>query len=221
MSRIRIFPLCLFALLVVQAAQAELPLKEWSGKGATKPLVFYISGDGGWNSFSTDLCETIHKAGYDVVSLDARSYFWDRKTPEETANAIASYLEKRLRNRTNDELLLIGYSFGADVMPFIINHFPPSLHIKTTYLLAPSTSTDFEVHWSDILGGNKKRSMDVVAEINHMPDVSLVIITGSDETRFPFSAITLRRYTREVLPGGHHFSRDTDEITSVILKHAR
>ena len=85
--------------------------------------------------------------------------------------------------------------------------------------MASSGSTDFEIYWEDILGGNSKRKMDVVAEINRLSNERIIIISSSDDHTLDINKITLDKYTREVPPGGHHFDGDTDEITRVIIKH--
>lgn len=84
-----------------------------------------------------------------------------------------------------------------------------------------SGSTDFEIHWSDILDGSAKRKMDVINELNRLNVRNLVIINGSDEDDLAFDRITLKRYAHEVLPGGHHFSGKTESITRLIIAHAR
>ncbi|MBS1656425.1 MAG: virulence factor family protein, partial [Bacteroidetes bacterium] len=131
------------------------------------------------------------------------------------------YLESKLNGRKNQQFILIGYSFGADVTPFIVNKFAAGIKSKllSVILMGPSTSTDFEIHWTDILGGNKKRDMDVVAEVNNMGSQPVTIISGSDETSFPYGAIKLKKYSHEVLPGGHHFEGNTKEVVSAILRH--
>jgi type IV secretory pathway VirJ component len=210
----------LLAPLFISAAYAEnFPVQEWATSSHDKPMIFYLSGDGGLNKFSTALCETLNKKGYDVVALNSKSYFWDKKTPEQTATDINNYLIKKLSGRKNQQLVLVGYSFGADVVPFILNRIPKDIHDKilVSYLMASSGNTDFEIHWSDIFGGNTKRSMDVATELNKLTNDKIVIITASDDRHLAANAITLKRYTREVLPGGHHFDGDTDEIAKVIL----
>jgi len=210
----------LLAPLFISAIHAEnFPVQEWVTSSHDKPMIFYLSGDGGLNKFSTALCETLNKKGYDVVALNSKSYFWDKKTPEQTATDINNYLIKKLSGRKNQQLVLVGYSFGADVVPFILNRIPKDTHDKilVSYLMASSGNTDFEIHWSDIFGGNTKRSMDVATELNKLTNDKIVIITASDDRHLAANAITLKRYTREVLPGGHHFDGDTDEIAKVIL----
>jgi type IV secretory pathway VirJ component len=62
-----VFPLF---FIVTLAQKSKLPLKEWNTT-VDKPLVFYISGDGGYTSFSEDVCTAINKAGYKVMSLNS------------------------------------------------------------------------------------------------------------------------------------------------------
>jgi len=212
----------LISVLFVSTTVAQnFPATEWNAKSHQKPLVFYISGDGGINNFSSDLCESLKDKGYDVSALNAKSYFYDKKTPEESANEINEYLSKKIEGRSNQQIVIIGYSFGADVLPFILNRLPKNIHDKIiiSFLMASSGSTDFEIHWADMLGGNKKRSMDVVTEINKLNDDNVVIISGSVDGNLELNKITLKKYTHEVLPGGHHFDGDTEEIVRVILKH--
>lgn len=209
-------------LLFVSAAFSQsFPVQEWTSGAHDKPLIFYITGDGGFNSFSTDLCKSLNEKGYDVFALNAKSYFWDKKTPEQAATDINIYLDKKIAGRKNQQVVLIGYSFGADVLPFIITRLSKNIYesVTASFLMACSASTDFEIHWSDIFGGNKKRSMDVITEINKLSGENIIIINGSDEETPGLNKISLKKYAHEVIPGGHHFEGDTEEIARVILKH--
>ena len=198
----------------------NLPVKEWNTTAET-PFVLYISGDGGFNTFSTGLCNAISKEGYSIAAVNAKSYFWNKKTPGQTAKDIADYLVNKLNNRKNQQLVLAGYSFGADVIPFIVNKLPDPVKKKliSTVLLSPSTSTDFEIHWWDMFGSNMKRNMNVVAEINKMGLQKTVTIFGSGEDDFPVTDIKLKYYRNEDLPGGHHFDGNTDEVAKTMIKY--
>ena len=101
------------------AAAQDFPVKEWASTSQDKPLVFYLSGDGGLNKFSNSLCDGINMKGYEVVELNSKSYFWDKKTPEQTAIDVNNYLIEKMAGRKNQQVIMIGYSFGADVLPFI------------------------------------------------------------------------------------------------------
>ncbi|MDQ6901590.1 MAG: virulence factor [Bacteroidota bacterium] len=212
-----IFPL--FILLMFSAFAQNFPVKAWDAATHDKPLIFYISGDGGLNNFSSGLCGALNKKGYDVCALNAKSYFYNKKTPEQTTNDIYNYLSQKLKGRSSQQIILIGYSFGADVLPFVLNRLPKKMldQTRVSFLMASSGNTDFEIHWSDMFGGNAKRSMDVVSEINKLDNAKIVIISASDDGYLDVKKITLKKYTHEVLPGGHHFDGDTDEIVKVML----
>jgi type IV secretory pathway VirJ component len=171
--------------------------------------------------FSNNLCQALNQQGHYITALDARTYFWEKKSPDQTTKDVAAILTGNELIRKAQQLVLIGYSFGADVMPFIVNKMPPNLKgkIKTVVLLSPSTSTDFEIHVSDLLGVGKKRGMDVVTEINRMANQKVVTLFGSEEKGFPLNDIHLRNHCNEVLPGGHHFDGNTHEVAKTISKY--
>lgn len=198
----------------------DFAIKEWDAPTHEKPLLFYISGDGGFNKFSIGLCEALNKDDFDVVALNSKTYFDGKKTPEQTTLDITNFLSKKLAGRKNQEVIFIGYSFGADVVPFILNLLPKNFQsdVKTSFLLASSGSTDFEIHWSDMFGGNTKRSRDVVSEINKLQNQKIVIIDGSGDHNLNQSRITIK-YTYVVLPGGHHFDGDIDEVANELVVH--
>ncbi len=53
----------------------ELPVTLLSSNDTSKPIIFYISGDGGWNNFSSSLAKTLNEKGYMVAGLNAKKYF--------------------------------------------------------------------------------------------------------------------------------------------------
>lgn len=137
----------------------ELPLKTWKGNDRN-PLVLYISGDGGFNTFTNGFCASVNKKGYTVTALNSRSYFWSKISPEQAAAAISAYIDDAFKSRAGQQLILLGYSFGGDVSPFIINRLSASAkkHLASVILMDPSTSTDFEIHVSDMWGKPKKEA---------------------------------------------------------------
>src|SRR5437773_12386720 len=83
-----------FSSFHISIAQSKPPLALYSNADTTKPLIFYISGDGGFNKFSTSFMDTLNKQGYAVIGLNAKEYFWNKKTPQEAANAIESAINE-------------------------------------------------------------------------------------------------------------------------------
>lgn len=212
--------LLIFSIFTLSVAAQNLPLKEWDAPANNKPLVFYISGDGGFNRFSNELCASINKQGFEVTALDSKSYFWSQKTPIKTAGDISDFLSQKIVRRPNQQIVLIGYSFGADVLPFVLNRLPKNIadKLKVSILLASSGSTDFVIHIADLFGAGKRRGMDVLSEVNKISNQKIVILNSSDEKGLDTGKITIKHIT-EILPGGHHFDGDIDEIVKVLLKY--
>lgn len=213
--------LSVLSTLFIYVCGQNFTTKEWPAISTDKPLIFYLSGDGGFNTFTKDLCASLNSNGYDVVALDSKSYFWEKKTPEQTAVDINNFLTRKTNGRQNQQIVLIGYSFGADVLPFVLNRLSKSIRNKVTvsFLIASSGSTDFEVHWSDMFGPGQKRSMDVLTEINKLYNDKIVTISSTEEQGLNARKITIKKVIAETLPGGHHFDGDTGEITKKIMKY--
>ncbi|MCF3107456.1 virulence factor [Niabella sp. CC-SYL272] len=210
----------LWSLHTIATGAATLPLKNWQGNDKM-PLVLYISGDGGLNSFTNDFCKGINQSGYTVTAINSKSYFWNKKTPEQVAAELTSYLNGVLKGRANQQLLIVGYSFGADVTPFILNRLGNAVksHLLRTVLMAPSPTTDFVIRVADMWGTPKKRSMDVVAEINRAAGQRIVAILPGDDNDFPAQAVKLPGFKATVLKGGHHFGGDTADLVKIVMGH--
>jgi type IV secretory pathway VirJ component len=220
--------LLLLAVLVISLylllpGTKSFPVKEWIASSHDRPMVFYITGDGGVNDFSTGLCSALHRKGYDVCALDARSYFWHRKTPAQATDDINRFVTAKLAGRDNIELIFIGYSFGADVLPFILNTLPVNTQerIWATVIIGSSGSTDFEIHWADLVGKTTVGKMEVVPEINKLRQQKIVIIDSKGDSSLSVGKIVLKKYIHVVLQGGHHFGGKTDSLANVILKHIK
>jgi len=216
----RLYLLLLLSTLALGVAAQDLPMKEWDASAHNKPLVFYLSGDGGLNKFSNELCSSINKEGFDVDAMDSKSYFWSKKTPDQTAADISDFLSKKIARRPNQQIVLIGYSFGADILPYVLNRLPKNIvnKIKVSFLMASSGSTDFVIHIADLFGSGKRRGMDVLTEVNKIANQKIVILNSSDDKGLDAGKVTIKHVT-EILPGGHHFDGDIDEITKTILKY--
>lgn len=201
------------------AQQRLIEMKYWNNK-TVLPLVLYLTGDGGFNSFSNKICQLIADAGYAVAAIDSKSYFWKKKTPKDIAAEMSNTLKNLMLSRQNHQLFIVGYSFGADAVPFIINRIDPFVkkNVRSIVLLEPSVSTDLEIHIADILGrSSTKRNLDVVAEINRIEGVKTSVVLGDDEAEFPVKKITLKNFNKKYLSGGHHFSGNAEQVVKATL----
>ena len=187
-----------------------------------KPLCIVISGDGGWTDFDQHIAEDLSKNGITCVGLDTQKYFWEAKTPETTAQDITKVLEYYLPRLQKTKFILMGYSFGADVIPFIANRLPEDLkkQLALTAMLSPDDKTDFEVTISSMLNLGDENTYDVLAELRKMNYTKKLCIFGSEEDDEDIQK-SFKNFGAEisVLNGGHHYNDNYPLIVSSILKH--
>lgn len=173
-------------------------------------LVLYISGDGGWNAFSQKLVGQYAASGSPVIAFNSLKYFWQKKTPEQAAKDIAGLLNEYCEKWKKKTILLCGYSFGADILPFIYRRLPKDLQDKVSriQLLSPSPYTDFEIHITYLFISKK---MDVAGEIQKISK-PVICYYGADENGKSLKDIVMPNYKTVILKGDHHYENSFAEI---------
>ena len=205
----------------VTNSSGEIPLKILaSSVPSTLPLLIFISGDGGWNSFEEALCKSLNNKGVSVVVLDAQKYFWKSKTPDETATDVTSVIETGQKNWKKEQFVLAGFSFGASVVPFVANRLPAELskNLVATLLISPDKSCDFEIHLSDMLNVvTTKGKYDVIREIQAGRASRMVAFFGSDERAESRQAFEQVGVVIRILQGNHHFDSGFEALAELIV----
>jgi len=216
-----IFSTIVMFLVLAVHAQNNLPLQYTDNIDTSKPLIVYISGDGGVNGFTNSLIKSLNKKGYAVLALDAKDYFWHKKDPQEFASAMNISITNYLVSKKRNSFVVLGYSFGADVSPFLATRLPLSLRLKCKelILLSPSTNTNFEIKVLDMLGWGSSKGKNVVNELNKV-NATVVFFFGSDEKDFPLNEITIKKQV-VIMEGGHHYDNNVDDLAGKIVSEIR
>ncbi len=214
----------MFCIRTMAQDLSDLPLVLFNAPAANmgKTLVVYISGDGGDNSFSKDFCKQWSNKGSDVILFNSRKYFWSKKTPEKTAADVERIIRHYRQIKKRDKILLIGYSFGADVLPFVVTRLPTELSasINNIVLMSPAKINDFEVHLSGLLGVTPKNGFGVVDEINRMKGTPVLIVQGiNEEDRISAAAIKIPKHKFLMIEGGHRYESMTGNLVDHILQN--
>jgi type IV secretory pathway VirJ component len=199
---------------------SSLPLIILGVLHPSKMMAVVISGDGGWRDLDKTIAENLQRQGVPVVGWDSLRYFWSLKTPEQTANDLAAVIETFMAKWHASKVALIGYSFGADVIPFAYNRLPDTLRSQVALiaLLGFSKAADFEITVSGWLGEPPgPKALPVLPEADKIPASLMQCFYGQDEddTACP----ELARHGVEVIrtTGAHHFNRDYDALARRIL----
>ncbi len=181
-------------------------------------MVVYVSGDGGENNFSGDFVNGFNNHGYPVVLFNTLKYFWSKKEPAQAAKDIEAVITTYKRQWHKNNVILIGYSIGADVLPFVYTRLGGKTQalVKNIVLLSPSNYTDFEVHLTYMFSKNK--GSYVPDEINKITKPVLIVQGNKEENRINIDALKNKNLSRLVLPGGHNYSSNTSDVVNGIIQ---
>jgi type IV secretory pathway VirJ component len=208
--------------LAAAIATANLPLVEVPAtKGTSDTLVVFVSGDGGWAKIDKEMSKVLAGNGMPVVGLNALQYFWTKRTPDAAARDLQSILEVYLAKWKRDRVLFVGYSRGADVLPFMINRLPAELKSKTRLiaLLGPSPKVEFEFHIGDWMRTSSKTGFAVKPEVDKLSSRNIVCLFGEDDNDSLCPIISGPRISTVMLKGAHHFDGGYENLAHIILAH--
>ncbi len=208
--------------LVAHAADEDddaPPVVELPAKPAFDTIAIVYSGDGGWRDLDKTIAEYLQARGVPVVGVDALRYFWTRKTPQAAADDLAQLINTYTDTWKAKRVLLIGYSFGADVLPPMINLLPQAERdrIAQVSLLGLGAATDFEISVGGWVGQNDHDGIQIVPEVRRMKSGIVQCIYGADDDEA--TCPKLQALGAEVLQttGSHHFDGDYDALAEKIL----
>src|SRR5258708_7144399 len=95
----------------VERNDFDLPIFVYpSSNTVSKKVVFLLSGDGGWIEFEDSLSNKYAKTGFNVVGFNSRTYFWEQKTPKQTASDLILLINKYSALYKAKRIYLAGYS---------------------------------------------------------------------------------------------------------------
>jgi len=200
----------------------DLPLIEVSqtGTGNDDAFAVLLSGDGGWAGIDKEVARALAERGIPVVGWDTLRYFWSPRTPEGVARDLDRAVQYYATAWNRHHALVIGYSQGADVLPFAVNRLPEATRrmIQTTTLLGLGRNAAFEFHLSNWVGPSA--GLPILPEYQKLSRANTVCVFGTGDkdslcTDFPPGTPGIVELT-----GGHHFDGDYDGLARLILKFA-
>lgn len=200
----------------------DLPLEISKTKGSREALVLYLSGDGGWNDFNQQITQGFEKQGYGTVVVNSRKYFWEEKSPQVFAHDMEDLCNYYMKVWGKSSVIIVGYSFGADVSIFLPRFLSTNLQQKITrmVLISPSASTDFEIRLSDMVGENENlsRKYKLEPEIAYYKSPLICIFGESEELRLKKSLKNHNNLTIHILPGDHRYNNNFDLLLKTIVQ---
>jgi type IV secretory pathway VirJ component len=204
-------------------AVRDLPLVELPAGGGHGTIAVIVSGDGGWASLDRQVGETFAAGGLPVVGLNSLQYFWTRRTPEGAGADLARVLRHYLEAWHARDAVLVGYSRGADVLPFMVNRLPADLRgrIRVVALLSPGRTAGFQFHLADWLPGPPHGEVRPTApEIAKLHGLRVLCVYGTGDHDAVCPLLPAGLATQLPRQGGHHIGGGYRELAGQILAAA-
>jgi type IV secretory pathway VirJ component len=200
----------------------DLPLVEVPSTGTGNDDVFAVllSGDGGWAGIDKNVARSLAERGIPVVGWDTLRYFWTARTPAGLARDLDRTLAYYAVAWQRPHVLLIGYSQGADVLPFAVNRLPQGSRgrILTTTLLGLGRKAAFEFHLANWVG--PAGGLPILPEYQQMSRAHTLCVFGAGDKDSLCADLPTGTAGILGLPGGHHFDGDYEGLARVVLKFA-
>lgn len=199
---------------------AGLPIVEVPVTSTGHRFVVLLSGDGGWAGIDKSLGTAFAAQGVPVAGFDSLRYFWSARTPDELAADLDRIIRYYAARWARSEVLLVGYSQGADVLPFALNRLPSTTRasVRLTALLGPGQKASFEFHVANWLGPSG--DLPIAPEALKLSAVDTLCIYGQEEKDSLCPELSPDHAQAMPLAGGHHFGGEYGVLAARILHAA-
>jgi type IV secretory pathway VirJ component len=188
---------------------------------ASRSDVFAIilSGDGGWADLDKSFGEAFQQRGLATVGFDCLKYFWKTRQPAEVSRALETMIRYYLQAWNKKRVLLVGFSFGACWLPFLVNRLPADLlqQVQLSVLLGPSDFVNVEIHVMDWMSDERRASaLEVLPEARKI-STPLLCVYGTEEDDAICPSLKGNKVTVLAMPGDHHYNYHYDPVIEAIF----
>jgi type IV secretory pathway VirJ component len=185
-------------------------------------LAVVLTGDGGWAAGDRSIATAFVQRNVAVVGLSSPRYLAHGRTPAEASADLARILRYYLTAWHRERVIVVGYSRGADIGPFMVSGLPPDLRrrVALTALLGPGPMASFRVGMFDILRDHTRRGgLPVSPEVAKLRGIPVLCIFGARDRGAICSSLQADGLARAVVRnGGHAVGRnDGPAVVSAVL----
>ena len=212
----------MWGYFVPRASVGTLPLIEVPAKRDVPGdvMVVLLSADGGWARLDEELAGHLAKAGYPVVGWNSMRYYMTPRDPDVAADDLTAVMRTYQRKWNRPRVLLIGYSFGADVLPIVVDRLERGdrAHVAGVVLLGFWADAEFKFRPREWLGVRARsvREYPTLPYARRLRDLPILCIGGDHDPRSVCSRIGTPNVTTRTIDSGHPLGAHVGEIFTLM-----
>ncbi len=199
---------------------ARLPaLARRASPDSNPTLVVLLTGDGGWAHADERVAQGLLVHGADVVGLNMRAYLRRKRNPDEAAQDVGCLSRSYLARWNRDRLLLLGYSRGADVAPFIAARLPADLRerVNMVALVSPGRQANFQFHLIDLVRDvSRPDDVPVAPELERLRGLRILCVYGREDRDSLCRDVDTTFVSRVERDGGHRITGGYGVVAGVL-----
>jgi type IV secretory pathway VirJ component len=141
-----------------------------------------------------------------------------RETPASDASRVIAHYSQQWQK---PHVMLLGYSQGANVSPFLVNRLSSDARGKVSLVAMTGLGleADFEFHFANWAGASAL-ALAILPETARLGSPKAICIYGKEDPESSCTQLDQRRVQSIALPGGHHFNGDYGKVAATILQAA-
>jgi type IV secretory pathway VirJ component len=202
------------AVFVDQPPRAVSP-RELSGVGAV-----ILSGDMGFSvGMGRQVSDRLVHDGIPVTGVNSLAFFRRHRTPDEDRALVASAIRRALAVPGTRRVVLIGQSFGADMLQAGLAGLDPALRatVMDVVLVVPEDTLEYRASPSNLLDMGEPQ-VPALPTARRLDWVPTLCIRGKKETDSLCPLLSSGNVEHVVLPGGHPLHRDSDRVYRAVIR---
>jgi type IV secretory pathway VirJ component len=194
----------------------DLPVNEVKPEGKEKDaLAVILTGDGGYVGLDIRMGNQLAARGVPVVGLSSLDYYWKPRDPEGASRDLARILEHYLAAWHKSRAIVVGYSQGADVAPFLVSRLPAPLRAKVglVALIGPDGEALFDLHPDGWISERPAGlGLPVAPEIPKLKGTSTLCVYAAKEKTGICNDLAPGTATLVEVPGDHRYAGDNAAV---------
>jgi type IV secretory pathway VirJ component len=178
-----------------------------------------FSGDMGFHiGMAGAVAAKLAEAGIPVLGVNSLTFFRTERSPAETARLVGTAIAQASRLTHRPRILLIGQSYGADILPtgFAGVAAPLRSRVALLALVVPGETVALQASPASLLPVSAP-ARDALPAAARLGATSTLCVYGAEQSDSLCARLHLPNMARAALPGGHFLHRDSAAVARVLL----